>query len=258
MRLAGKVTIVTGAASGIGEAIAACFGREGAAVVVADIDQSRGAAVARTITGNGGRAVFVRADVAVDEDVKGMITAATDRFGSLHVLVNNAGINLMRTAESATLEEWERCMAVDLKGAWLGAKHAIPQIRKAGGGSIINIASMHAFRTMRSCHPYAAAKGGVVSMTKSLAVDYGRDQIRVNAICPGAIETPLFEAYLREFPDPAETRARFLRAYPILRFGTPEDVARLALFLASDESTFITGAAIPIDGGRDALSASGV
>lgn len=258
MRLSGKVGIVTGAASGIGEAIARRFAREGASVVVADIDAVGGPAVVDALSREGGRAAFIRADVSVDEDVQAMVATAVRQFGAVHVLVNNAGINMMRTAESLTLDDWARCIDVDLRGVWLGAKYAIPEIRRAGGGSIINIASMHAFRTMRSCHPYAAAKGGVIAMTRSLAIDYGRDRIRVNAICPGTIETPLFESHMLEFPDPAEARARFLRAYPLQRFGTSDEVASLALFLASDESTFITGTSIPIDGGRDALSASGV
>ncbi len=258
MSLRDKVAIVTGAASGIGEAIARRFAAESARVVLADIDADRGQRIERDLRAHGGEAIFVQTDVALDDRIRNMVEAAVRAYGRLDVLVSNAGINMMKTAETATLAEWERCLNVDLRGVWLGAKYAIPEMRRVGGGSIINIASMHAFRTMKSCHPYAAAKGGVVSMTKSLAVDYGRDHIRANAICPGTIQTPLLESHLQEFDDADEARRRFLRAYPLGRFGTPDEVACLALFLASDESAFITGIAIPIDGGRDALSASGV
>ncbi len=256
-RLAGKVALVTGAGAGIGAAIAARFAAEGAAVALVDVDAPAARARAREIERAGGRALALRGDVSRESDARRTIRAAVAEFGALHVLVNNAGVNVMSTVERATAREVERCLGVDLKGVWHFAKHALPHLRRAGGGSIVNVASMHAFRTVPRAFPYAAAKGGVVALTKSLALDAGPDGVRVNAICPGTIATKLTRGWFSAQRDPAAARRRFLAAIPVGRLGTPDDVAALALFLASDESSFVSGTAIPIDGGRDALSAAG-
>jgi NAD(P)-dependent dehydrogenase (short-subunit alcohol dehydrogenase family) len=255
-RLAGKVALVTGAAAGIGRAIALRFARAGAAVALVDVDDAGAHAAVAEIEGAGGRALAIRGDVALEEDVRRAVEQTIARFGALHVLVNNAGVNVMKTVESATAADWSRAMDIDLKGVWLFCKYALPHLRAARGGSIVNLASMHAFRTMPSSFPYAVAKGGVISLTKSLAIDAGPAGVRVNAICPGTIETRLTSEWLAAQPDPALARRRFLAAIPLGRLGTPDDVAALALFLASDESSFLSGAAIPLDGGRDALSAA--
>jgi NAD(P)-dependent dehydrogenase (short-subunit alcohol dehydrogenase family) len=255
--LAGKVALVTGGAAGIGRAIALRFAAEGAAAALMDVDEAGARAVAAEIESGGGQALALRADVSRDEDVRRAVARTVERFGALHVLVNNAGVNVMWTAESATEADWARAMDIDLKGVWLCCKHALPHLRAAGGGSIVNIASMHAFRTTKSAFPYAAAKGGVISLTKSLAVDHGAERIRVNAICPGTIDTSLSARWFDEQGDPAAARCRALAAIPMGRFGTPDDVAALAAFLAGDRSSFLSGTAIPLDGGRDALSASG-
>jgi NAD(P)-dependent dehydrogenase (short-subunit alcohol dehydrogenase family) len=222
------------------------------------VDEPGVRALVTEIEGAGGRALAIGGDVARESDVRRAIEQTVARFGALHILVNNAGVNVMKTVESATEADWNRALDVDLKGVWLGCKHALPHLRAAGGGSIVNLASMHAFRTMPGSFPYAAAKGGVVSLTKSLAIDAGPARVRVNAICPGTIETRLTTDWIAAQPDPAAAKKRFLAAIPLGRLGTPEDVAALALFLASDESSFLSGAALPLDGGRDALSASAV
>jgi NAD(P)-dependent dehydrogenase (short-subunit alcohol dehydrogenase family) len=255
--LSGKVALVTGGANGIGRAIVLRLAHDGASVALVDVDRKGAIAVARQVGRDGGRALAIRGDVTSERDARAAVAATTAKFGALHVLVNNAGVNVMKNAETATDADWARAMDVDLKGVWLFCKFAIPRLRAAGGGSIVNVASMHAFRTVPGSFPYAAAKGGVVSLTKSLAVDFGRDRIRVNAICPGTIETKLTTDWWAEQPDPAAAKRRFLAAIPIGRIGQPEDVAALAAFLARDESSFLSGAAIPLDGGRDALSASG-
>ena len=257
-RLAGKVALVTGGAAGIGRAIALRFARAGATVALLDVDDAGARHVAAEIETGGGKALALLGDVASEEDVRHAIETAVARFGGLHVLVNNAGINVMKSVESATQEDFARAIDVDLKGVWLGCKHALPHLRAAAansnGAAIVNVASMHAFRTMPGCFPYAAAKGGVISLTKSLALDAGPAGIRVNAICPGTIETKLTDEWAANQSDPKRARERLLEAIPLGRLGTPDDVASLALFLASDESRFLTGAAIPLDGGRDARS----
>jgi NAD(P)-dependent dehydrogenase (short-subunit alcohol dehydrogenase family) len=259
-RLDEKVALITGAAGGIGRVAAELFAREGARVVVADVVEDDGKSTVDAIRDAGGDAAFVKADVSDAAAAEAMVRFTLDTFGGLHVLYNNAGI--LPPDDAGTLDTpestWERVMAVNLKGVWLGCKHALPHLRAAGGGSIVNLASMHAFRTMPGSFPYAAAKGGVVSLTKSLAIDAGPARVRVNAICPGTIETRLTTDWIAAQPDPAAAKKRFLAAIPLGRLGTPEDVAALALFLASDESSFLSGAALPLDGGRDALSASAV
>jgi NAD(P)-dependent dehydrogenase (short-subunit alcohol dehydrogenase family) len=257
-RLEKRVALVTGAGAGIGAAIATRFAQEGAAVALFDVDEPSAKAAAAAIERAGGRALALKGDVARETDVRRAIDATVARFGALHVLVNNAGVNVMTSVERATEEEFARCLDVDLKGVWLCSKLALPHLRAAGGGSVVNIASTHAFRTLPGSFPYSAAKGGVLALTKSLALDAGKDRIRVNAICPGTIETKMLRDWFASQPDPEAVRRRFLAAIPLGRIGTPDDVAALALFLASDESGFLSGTTIALDGGRDALSAAGV
>ena len=247
-RLDGKVSLITGAAGGMGRQAAGLFASEGARVVVSDVIEEAGEQAAEEIRAAGGQAAFVRADVSRAADAEAMVRFAVETFGGLHVLYNNAGVFLADdggTVETAE-EVWDRVLAINLKGVWLGCKYGIPAMLDSGGGSIINVASFVAL--MGAATPqiaYTATKGGVLSMTREIAVEYARKGIRANALCPGPIETPLLAELLA---DPA-ARARRMVHIPLGRLGQAEEVARAALFLASDESSLMTGAALVVDGG---------
>jgi NAD(P)-dependent dehydrogenase (short-subunit alcohol dehydrogenase family) len=248
MRLSNKVAIITGSGSGMGQAAAELFAREGASVVVTDISAEMGEATVRSIRDAGGRAIFVKANVADEDEVKHMVNTAIDAFGRVDVLYNNAGIMPSDDGSVTDLTEatWDRILDVNLKSAFLCSKYTIPHMMKQGKGSIINIASFVAF--MGCTVPqdaYTASKGGMLSLTKSFAVQYGRYGIRCNAICPGPIETPL----LRTLWTNEEARDLRLSRIPLGRFGEPEDIIYMALYLASDESSWTTGAWLIVDGG---------
>ena len=247
-RLAGKVAVITGAGSGIGRVAAGLFASEGAAVVVADVVAQAARDTVAEITGAGGRAVAVAADVSDEAQVSDVVAAATQQLGGLHVLFNNAGIfpaddgGVLDTPPST----WDHVMNVNLKGVWLCCRGAIPAMTDCGGGSIVNVASFVALMGAATAQvAYTASKGGVLSFTRELAVEYARAGIRANALCPGPIETPLLAELLA---DP-ERRNRRLVHIPMGRLGRPEEIARAALFLASDESSFMTGSALVVDGG---------
>jgi len=252
MKLKDKVAIVTGAGEGIGKGIATVFFREGAKVVVADLDEEAGKKTAEEISRSGGDAFFVKCDVSNEEQVKAMIRAAVYRYGRINVLVNNAGIGVYKTVLDTTSEEWDRCLAVNLKGVFLCSKYTIPHIRAAGGGAIVNVASVHAYQNVGGTAPYAASKGGVVALTRVMAIDHGRDKIRVNAICPGWIDTPLTERIFAGAVDPVKAKQEVERRQILGRLGTPEDVGEAAAFLASDEASYITGASLMVDSGMTA------
>jgi NAD(P)-dependent dehydrogenase (short-subunit alcohol dehydrogenase family) len=240
-RLAGKVAVVTGGGSGIGRAIAAGFALEGADVIIAEIDSESGATAAGEMA-----ATFVQTDVTKTGDVERL-------FGGLarvDCLVNNAGTNFFLDPLTCDEETWDRCIALDAKAAWMCAKAAVPKMTV--GGAIINIASTHPLRTVPNTFPYGAAKGGLLGLTTGLACDLGPKGIRVNAILPGFIITPL--TYKTE-KDPEASFKRHLRSQAIKRLGQPEDVGSLAVYLASDESSFLTGAQIILDGGRHVMNA---
>ncbi len=247
-RLEGKVALITGAASGMGRAAAELFAREGARVVVSDLVDDGGAATVDAIARAGGAATYVRADVSNWDSCVEMVRRTTDVYGALHVLYNNAGIfpaddgGVLDTPEPT----WERVMDVNLKGVWLGCKAGIPAMLDSGGGAIVNVASFVALMGAATAQvAYTASKGGVLAMTRELAVEYARRGIRANALCPGPIETPLLEALLA---DPAR-RARRMVHIPMGRLGRAEELAKAALFLASDDASFMTGAALVVDGG---------
>jgi NAD(P)-dependent dehydrogenase (short-subunit alcohol dehydrogenase family) len=247
-RLDGKVALITGAASGMGKIAASLFAREGARIVLADVADEAGQATADEIGQAGGEAFYVRADVSERDDVQRMVKAAIDRYGSLTVLYNNAGIfpaddgSVTETPE----QTWDRVMAINLKGVFLGCKYGIPAMLESGGGSIINVASFVALMGAATAQiAYTTSKGGVLAMTREIAVEFARKGIRANALCPGPIETPLLQELLA---DPAR-RERRLVHIPLGRFGKAEEIANAALFLASDESSFITGSTFVVDGG---------
>jgi NAD(P)-dependent dehydrogenase (short-subunit alcohol dehydrogenase family) len=247
-RLEGKVALITGAASGMGKVSSLLFAREGAAVVVADVTDEAGTATATEIEEAGGRATYVHADVSKAADCEAMVATATERFGGLHVLYNNAGVFPANDGSVTDTHEdtWDLVMRINLKGVFLGCKYGIPAMRESGGGSIVNVASFVAL--MGAATPqiaYTASKGGVLAMTREIAVEFARKGIRANALCPGPIETPLLAELLA---DPAR-RERRLVHIPVGRFGQAEEIANAALFLASDESSFVTGSTFVVDGG---------
>ena len=248
MRLANRVALITGAASGIGRETSLLFAKEGAAVVVCDINDQDGADTVEEIIAAGGHAVFVHADVSRAADCKKMVQKAEEQFGALHILFNNAGIMHSRddNAEMTDEDVWDVTMAVNLKGVFLGCKYGIPALKRAGGGAIINTASFVAL--LGAATPqlaYTASKGGVLAMTRELAVIHARENIRVNALCPGPLHTEL----LMKFLDTDEKKQRRLVHIPMGRFGEAKEMARAALYLASDESSYVTGSTFTVDGG---------
>jgi NAD(P)-dependent dehydrogenase (short-subunit alcohol dehydrogenase family) len=246
MRLAGKVALISGGARGMGAAEAKLFAREGAQVVLGDVLEVEGRAVEAEIAAKGGAALFVRLDVTREADWQAVVKTTTDRFGKLDVLVNNAGIGGGRPIEETTLEEWQRVMDVNATGVFLGTKAAIPAMRRAGGGSIVNISSqLGLVGTDNSSPQYQASKGAVRVLTKATAIQYARDRIRANSVHPGPIVTPMTE---RRRADPAQYQLMLSRI-PLGRYGEPEEVAYAVLYLASDESAFVTGSELVIDGG---------
>ena len=247
-RLENKVAVITGGASGIGAATVKRFCAEGAAVVIADLNRAGGRELVDAVTATGGRATFQHTDVSVEADAHAAMQRAVAAYGRLDVVFNNAGLGgAIGSLEETSVEDWDRTQAVLLRGVFLGIKHAIPHLRAAGGGSIISTASVAGLRGGAGPHSYSAAKAGVINLTRSASLELGRDHIRVNCICPGGIHTPLISS---RFPGGDEALTPLLAMLqPLPRAGYPEDIAAMALFLASDESAFVTGAAMVVDGG---------
>jgi NAD(P)-dependent dehydrogenase (short-subunit alcohol dehydrogenase family) len=247
-RLKGKVALITGAGAGMGREAAVLFAGEGARVVVADIDGTAAAATVKQIESAGGQALAVSGDVALEADVERMVRDGVARFGALHVLYNNAGV-LWKDRDRSVLETdekwWDRVMAINLKSVFWVTKHGIPHLRSAGGGSIVMMGSVSALAGFtRAQDAYTAAKGALISLTKSLAIQFAKDRIRCNVIHPGIVDTPLQAPYLTD-----AIRKEFETGIPLGRIATPREIANVALFLASDESSYMTGAELVVDGG---------
>jgi len=255
----GKVVVITGGALGIGRACAIEFAREGAQVTVADINEAAGRATIEAIQGIGGQGSLVTADVARASECERVVRETVDRFGGLDVLFNNVGIQPQesyRNVEDTTEEMWDRIIDVNLKSFFLMSKYALPEIRRRGGGAIINTASVQGLQSQRGVPAYAASKGGILSLTRQMALDYAAEGIRVLAVCPGSIDTDMVRTAAALEPDGLDAAlARFGRSHPIGRIGTGQDIANLVLFLASDKASFMTGEYVCIDGGYMALGA---
>jgi NAD(P)-dependent dehydrogenase (short-subunit alcohol dehydrogenase family) len=251
-RLKDKVALITGAGSGIGRATAILFAEEGAKVVVVDVNEEGANETVRLIKANGGEAVAVKADVTKESDVERMVKISVEKYGKIDVLFNNAGVSLIGRLIDTTEKEWNRTIDINLKGIFLCSKHVVPQMMKQGGGSIINAGSEAGIIGHANYTVYCASKGGVIQLTRAMAVELAPYNIRVNCTCPGWILTPMAEWEFPKFflgKSREEAIQLISKSVPLGRIGKPEDVARAVLFFASDESSYVTGAALRIDGG---------
>ena len=245
MRLSGKTALITGAGSGIGRACALAFAREGARVALVGRRKDRLEKVAKEM----GEAEVFSADISNKEKVDLLVREASARLGPLKILLNNAGVLVPGIAESISEEDWDRTFEVNVRGLWLLSRAVLPHMRKAGGGSIINMSSVLGLVGARNRAAYSASKGAVTMLTKCMALDHAADKIRVNCICPAFVETELTSDFITNAPDPAAALRDRINLHPIGRLGQPQDIAGMALYLASDESSWVTGAAFTVDGG---------
>ena len=247
-RIQGKVAVITGAASGMGRATAIRFAKEGASIVLTDLNSQGGETAVAECAAAGGRAVFQRTDVTSEPDIKAAVARAVKEFGRIDIMFNNAGIaGAVGPIEKVESEAWDRTMATLLRAVYLGMRYSIPEMRKVGGGSIISTASVAGLRGVGYLAAYSAAKAAVVNLTQAVAIEVGHDKIRVNCICPGGVNTPLIHRGRPGAEEGAEQR--MAKMQPIPRAGKPDDIANMALFLASDESAWISGTAMVVDGG---------
>jgi NAD(P)-dependent dehydrogenase (short-subunit alcohol dehydrogenase family) len=252
VRLSGKVALITGGGTGIGRAITLAFAREGAKVAVAARRKEKLDEVVRAITSGGAEALAVECDVTSSADAERAVRETEARFGALHALLNNAGTLSNATVEQISEQDWDQVMRVNIKGPFLMSRAALPALRRAGGGSIINTGSILGLYAMKSRAAYCASKGAVTMLTKAMALDHAHENIRVNCICPSLVETEMVQSLFPDTPQGAAARASRLAGIPLGRMGKPADVAELAVYLASDESSWMTGVAVPLDGGLSA------
>lgn len=251
MKLKDKVAIVTGGSKGIGWGVSTIFSQEGAKIAVVARNAQDGEQTAEEIRQKGGKATFIQCDVSNEEDVKKMVQTILDAYGQIDILVNNAGVGIYKSVLDTTSEEWDRCLAIDLKGAFLCSKYVIPHMQAIDKGVIINMSSVHSHATVNGAAPYAASKGGITALTRNMAIDYA-PRIRVNAISPGWVMTPLIKQLFSNYDNPAEQQRMVEQRQVMKRIGTPEDIGYAAAFLASDEASFITGTELFVDGGLTA------
>jgi len=252
MRLDNKVALITGAAAGIGAGIAQRFSEAGAAVVIFDVNGAGALSMEQKLRQTG-RALAIPGDVSNEDQVKAAVARTVAEFGALDILVNNAGIEVAGPLIELSSSDWDRQLGVNLKGVYLCSKYSILQMR-GRGGTIVNISSVHAFVSYEGNAAYDASKAGMIGLTRALALEHGRDNIRVNAICPGYIDTPMMDEWLRTQADPEEIMKQVLKIHPVGRIGTPKDIAEAALFLASDAASFVSGTYLVVDG---AMTAAG-
>ncbi len=249
MRLAGKVAMITGGASGIGRGAALLFAKEGAKLVIADMNAAGGEDTVGGIKEAKGEACFVATDVSHAAEAQRAVQTAIDKYGKLDLLFNNAAIHPAGSVTAMPEEVWDRQMAVNLKGVFLCSKYAIPEMKKVGGGAIVNTSSVVGIVANVNNCAYTTSKAGVIMLTKQMALDYAPFNIRVNCICPGFVQTPMADDYFRFQPDPAAARQAVTALHPLGRLGKPDDIANGALYLVSDEASWVTGIALIIDGG---------
>jgi len=249
MQLAGKVAIVTGAASGIGKATAELFAELGACVVLVDRKRDAGEQAADGIRTRGLEAIYCYADLSQEQNVEAMVQAAVSRYGRVDILVSNAAVQVLGTLTKTTAQDWEFMQSVNLRGVFFGSKYAIPEMIRAGGGSIVNMSSALGLVGDPDLAAYGAFKGGVIALTKATAIGYGPQGIRANCICPGDVNTPMVEEFFDSAPDPESFRKEVYSKYALRRIAEPREVAHVAAFLASDASSFMTGSVVVVDGG---------
>jgi len=251
MKLKDRVAIVTGGAKGIGWGIVKVLVQEGAKVAIADWDEVKGPETAEEMRKAGGDVIYVKTDVSQEEQVKHLVQATLDQFGRIDILVNDAGIGVYKSVLDTSTEDWDRCLAVNLKGQFMCSKYVIPHMQAQGKGAIVNISSVHSFQTANGTAPYCASKGGITALTRNMAIDYG-PTIRVNSIAPGWVLTPLIQSIFDGYDDPAEQQRQTEQRQVMKRIGVPEDIGYAVAFLVSDEASFITGTQLFVDGGLTA------